>query len=226
MKRAVLVFSLTAMLGLLLWQVFSPERNFYLISVIILFLSMMPFFALFERKKTSARELTLIASLIAIAVVSRAVFYLVPQVKPIGAVVVVSAVCLGAQRGYLIGAFSAFISNFIFGQGIWTPFQMTALGFVGLISGLIFSKIKPTKINLAIIGFILNFVLYGLIVDLSSVVFLAAEKNWQALLAVYSAGIPFNLIYGIATGIFLFLFGVPFIKKINRINTKYGISSD
>ncbi|MEZ3420337.1 MAG: hypothetical protein K1V95_00125, partial [Eubacterium sp.] len=41
--------------------------------------------------------------------------------------------------------------------------------------------------------------------------------------AVYAAGLPFSAIFGGATAVFLFLFGEEFIKKINRINIKYGI---
>ena len=72
----------------------------------------LPFFSSFERGEHTAKDITLIASLTALAVVSRAVFYLVPQVKPIAAVVGVSGAVLGAKRGYLIGALSMFASNF------------------------------------------------------------------------------------------------------------------
>lgn len=98
----------------------------------------------YERSAPTAGEIALVSALTALAVASRAVFYLIPQFKPIGAVVIVSAVCLGARRGYIIGALSAFISNFIFGQGVWTPFQMVALGLVGFAAGLILKNLKQT----------------------------------------------------------------------------------
>ena len=43
-------------------------------------------------------------------------------------------------------------------------------------------------------------------------------------LTIYGAGVPFSAVFGAATAVFLFLFGVPFIKKIDRINTKYNIT--
>ena len=216
---AVLMAALTAV-----WQLFFSETtSFYLAAVIILLFSVIPFLLSYEKSMPSARELALLAVLIAIAVASRAVFYLIPQFKPIAAVVIASAVCLGAERGYIIGAFSAFISNFIFGQGISTPFQMAALGLVGFAAGLIFKKIKPNRWFLSIIGFFLSFVLYGMIVDTSSVIFLADSFTLASALAVYAAGIPFSAIFGGATALFLFLFGEEFIKKLNRINHKYGI---
>lgn len=226
MKKLFLVILVAAPLVLtVLWQFFfSDSINFYIVSVALLVLSMLPFFVSFELKQITAREITLTATLITLAVVSRAAFYLIPQVKPIAAVVIASAVCLGAERGYIIGAFSAFISNFIFGQGIHTPFQMVALGLIGLIAGLIFKKLTVNKWSLAAVGFVLACVLYGLIVDLSTILVMYGEHlTLSDVLTVYAAGVPFNLVFGAATAVFLFLFGEPFIKKIDRVNTKYGL---
>ena len=227
-RKALEILSLILILltaaGVVLWQIFLAETtSVYLISVMILLVSMIPFMLTFEKSAPSARELALLAVLISIAVASRAVFYLVPQFKPIAAVVIASAVCLGAERGYIVGAFSAFVSNFIFGQGLWTPFQMVALGLVGFSAGIIFKKIKPNRWTLSIVGFILAFVLYGIIADSSSALIMANDLNIASLIAVYAAGVPFSALFGGATALFLFLFGEAFIKKLNRLNTKYGI---
>lgn len=221
-KLLILLIGISSLLLVVIWQIFSSSTNYYIIACSLLILSMLPIFVSFEKSKPSARQLALLATLIAIAVVSRAVFYLVPQVKPIGAVVIVSGVCLGAKKGYVVGAFSAFISNFIFGQGPWTPFQMVALGLIGLISGLLFNK-KVNTLILCIVGFILTFVLYGLVVDLNSVLMFTGDYSFNSVLAIYMSGVPFNLIFGISTSVFLFLFGEGFIKKINRITTKYAL---
>ena len=224
-KKAIFPALIILMLaGTVIWQGFFAEKvNYYIISAAILILSMLPFFISFERKKSSSREITLIASLIALAVVSRAAFYLIPQVKPIAAVVIASAVCLGAERGYIVGAFSAFVSNFIFSQGIWTPFQMVALGLVGFFAGLIFSR-GANKYLLALYGFLSAAFLYGLIVDISTI-FMSLGDNitLSGILSIYAAGIPFNLVFGITTAVFLFFFGEGFIRKIQRLDTKYNI---
>ena len=224
-KKAIFpAIILLSLAGIITWQGFFAEKvNFYIISAIILIISMLPFFFSFERRKSSSREITLMASLIALAVVSRAAFYLIPQVKPIAAVVIASAVCLGAERGYIVGAFSAFVSNFIFSQGIWTPFQMAALGLVGLFAGLIFSK-GYNRFTLALYGFVSATFLYGLIVDISTV-FMSLGDNitLSGILGIYAAGMPFNLVFGATTAVFLFFFGEGFIRKIKRIYTKYNI---
>lgn len=229
MKRSLgvigVVCSLLTLAAAVVWQIFFSEQiNYYITSVAVLVISMLPFFAGFELKRISTAEITLVATFIALAVVSRAVFYLIPQFKPIGAVVIISAVCLGAQRGYIVGSFSAFISNFIFGQGFWTPFQMVALGLVGFISGLIFKKIKAKRISLSIVGFALCFALYGLIVDMSTVISVYGNDfDLSGALSIYLTGLPFSAVFGVATAVFLFLFGEAFIKKTQRVIKKYGL---
>ena len=226
MKKALILFTvLGSLVFVLIWQAFLAKSiNFYITSVVVLVLSMLPLFAVFEAKSLTARDITLTATLIALAVVGRAAFYLIPQVKPIAAIVIASAVCLGSQRGYIIGAFSAFVSNFIFGQGIWTPFQMVALGTVGLLAGVVFKHIKVNRYTLSVVGFFLASFVYGIIVDMSTV--LSVYGNNIALkgaLSVYASGAVFNLVFGVSTAVFLFLFGMPFITKIERISTKYAI---
>lgn len=227
MKKAFLYITVALSLAfIVLWQfLFADSVNYYIVSVVILIASMLPFFVSYEQKKVTARDITLTATLIALAVVSRAAFYLIPQVKPIAAVVIVSAVCLGAHKGYIVGAFSAFVSNFIFGQGMWTPFQMVALGTVGLLAGLIFRWLKVNRYTLSIVGFVLATVVYGAIVDMSTV--LSAYGNNVTLkgaLSIYASGAVFSLVFGGATAVFLFLFGMPFITKIERITKKYGLN--
>lgn len=226
MKKALMLFTvLGSLVFVLIWQtLFAKSINYYISSIVVLALSMLPLFAVFEAKSLTARDLTLTATLIALAVVGRAAFYLIPQVKPIAAIVIASAVCLGSQRGYIIGAFSAFVSNFIFGQGIWTPFQMVALGTVGLLAGLVFQRLKVNRYTLSVVGFFLASFVYGIIVDMSTVLSVYGNNiTLKGALSVYASGAVFNLVFGVSTAVFLFLFGMPFITKIERISTKYAI---
>ena len=100
---------------------------------------------------------------------------------------------------------------------------MIALGFCGLISGIVFSKITPKRISLSLYGFFAAFVIYGIIVDLSSVFAMLNDITLEGVLSVYVASIPFSLTFGISTAVFLFLFGESFVKKILRIKLKYAI---
>ena len=226
MKKFLFVLSLLLPPVLaVVWQLLWADRvNYYIVAVAVLLLSMLPFFISFEVKSVTSREITLTATLIALAVVSRAAFYLIPQVKPIAAVVIAAAVCLGAERGYIIGASSMFVSNFIFGQGIHTPFQMAALGLVGFIAGLLFKHLSANRYTLAAVGFLLSAVVYGLIVDMSTILVMYGEHITLAgVLSVYGTGALFSAVFGLSTALFLFLFGEPFIKKIKRLDTKYAL---
>lgn len=204
---------------------FLDGKQYYLTAVLIIAAVCVPFFVSFETKKPSARELVMLACLTAIAVASRAAFYSVPSVKPLCAMVIITAVCLGPHTGFVCGVLSMFASNFIFGQGTWTPFQMLGMGAVGLLAGAIFynRKIRKNKIVLAATGAVLCTVVYGLIVDLSSVLMMTTEFSIRQIAAVYASGVPFNLSHGATTGIVLLFLGKPMMDKIERIKIKYGL---
>lgn len=220
---AVVFAVLTAMT--VLGHIYLDGKQYYLTAVLMIAAVCVPFFISFENKKPSSRELVMLACLTAIAVASRAAFYSVPSVKPLCAVVIITAVCLGPQTGFICGVLSMFASNFIFGQGMWTPFQMLGMGLVGLLAGAIFynRKIRKNRILLAASGAIMAAVIYGLIVDLSSVLMMTTEFSVKQIAAIYASGVPFNASHGATTGIVLLFLGKPMIDKIERIKTKYGL---
>ena len=145
--------------------------------------------------------------------------------KPICAVIIITAACFGAQTGFVAGAVSMFASNFIFGQGVFTPFQMLALGAVGFAAGVIFSnkRLRESRLALSLIGGALCFVIYGLIVDISSVLMMATSFSIKQILAIYASGVPFNASFAATTAIVLALVGKPFIEKLERLKIKYGM---
>lgn len=201
------------------------DRRYMLISVGIMILSFVPFAVMFEGKKPRAREITVTAVMIAIAVAGRAAFFMLPQFKPMTAVVIITGIALGGETGFAVGAMSALVSNMFMGQGPWTPWQMFALGVIGFISGLIFSdkNFEKKKFLVGVYGFFSAFVIYGFIVDTSAAAMTVYRPDFQAFLAVYLAGVPFNLIHGTATFIFLIIIGSPMIRKLARIKKKFGI---
>ena len=122
------------------------DRSYYFVSLLILAVTMLPFLLVFEHRKPMARELVLLATLSALAVAGRAAFFMLPQFKPVVAIVILTAVTLGPEAGFLVGAVSGFVSNFFFGQGPWTPFQMFSWGIVGFIAGVIADPLKRSRI--------------------------------------------------------------------------------
>lgn len=226
--RVSFVLLLAAVPALIFFGIFFlNDRSDSFISLCIIVLAMLPFYMAFEDRRPQARELLLIAVMAALAVVGRMAFFMLPQFKPITAIVIIAGAGLGAEAGFLTGASAGFVSNFFFGQGPWTPWQMFAFGMIGFFAGLIFcgrgSRLRESRTALCIYGGLASFVLYGLIMDTSSVVTFSGTFSWKTVLSVYAAGIPFNFMHGVSTVVFLFFLAKPMGMKLNRITKKYGI---
>ena len=210
---------------LLSWKI--GDRQFYLFSVIVMIVAMIPFFLSFESRKPSARELVTLAVMIAIAVVSRVAFVMLPNIKPMIGIIMITGMALGAEAGFLTGALGAFVSNFIFGQGPWTPWQMFAYGLAGFIAGLLAKKklIGPDKIaRTSIFGALLVFCFIGPLLDTCTVFLMSAMyETDEAVLAIYAAGVPINAIHAVVTGLTLLLLCKPISEKLERIKKKYGL---
>lgn len=213
---------------------FLNDRSNVFIGLCIIVLAMIPFAMVFEDRHPQARELLLIAVISAIAVVGRMAFFMVPQFKPVTAIVIIAGIGLGAEAGFLTGAVSGFVSNFFFGQGPWTPWQMFAYGVIGFLAGLLFSRMarKPLRTKkaermyllcLCTYGAFATFFLYGFIMDLSSAINVTGGFSWQVLAAKVISGIPFNLIHALSTVVFLLFLARPMQKKLDRIKKKYGM---
>lgn len=203
------------------------DRRYYFISLLIILEAVLPFVIAFENRRPKPREMVLISVLTAIGVAGRGAFYMLPQFKPVTAVVVISGACLGGGAGFLVGALTAFVSNFFFGQGIWTPWQMLAFGMVGLVSGLIFEKglIPKKRLPMSIFGGIAAVVIYGGIMNPASVLMMSDLPTAEMIISAYAAGLPFDLVQGAATVIFLWLCAEAFVEKLERIKIKYGIEN-
>ncbi len=205
--------------------------KYYLVSLAVVVLTMIPFFTSFESRKPQAREIVIIAVLTAMAVASRAAFSMLPHFKPLIAIVIISGIALGGEAGFLVGALAGFLSNFLFGQGPWTPFQMFAYGIAGFIAGILFSKTdfvtrsrnKKDLLRLSLFGYAMIQFFVGPILDICGVLTLASTINAETVGAMFISGLPVNFIHGMATFIFLYLLARPLLEKIDRIKTKYGI---
>ena len=204
---------------------FFGDRKYYFISLLIILETLIPFVMLFESRKPKAREIIVVSVLCAIAVAGRTVFFMTPHFKPTVAILIISGLCFGAETGFLVGATAGFVSNFFFGQGPWTPWQMFALGIIGFLAGLLFRKdeIKKNKIFLSIFGFLATLVIYGGILNPASIIMWQNNITWDMILSSYIAGMPLDVVHAFATAIFLWFISEPMIEKLDRIKVKYGL---
>lgn len=201
------------------------DKKYYFISLLIILETMIPFAFAFENRKPKARELVIISSLCAIGVVGRTAFFMLPQFKPVAAIVIISGVAFGGETGFLVGAITAFVSNFFFGQGPWTPWQMFSFGIIGFLAGIMFQKgiLRKTKTDMCVFGFLATFVIYGGIMNPASVIMWQSNININMVLSSYVMGMPFDFIHAVSTVFFLFFAAEPMLEKLERIKIKYGL---
>lgn len=211
-------------IGILYYSLFYLNgKEYYPVSLAIMIAGVILFLLRFEDRRPSVSELTIVAVLCAVAVTARVSFAFLPQVTPMAAVVIIAGISLGAETGFVVGALSAFVSNFYFAQGSWTPFQMFALGMVGFFAGVLFRLLPVSRMFLTVYSLLSVLVLYGGIVDLNTLFFYVGENTKQAVLAVYGAALPFNLIFAVSTAGFVLILHKPVLKKLRRIQVKYNL---
>ena len=208
---------------LLLSARYINSGKFMFVSFLVLFETLLPFYLSFERRQATAREAAMIAVLTAAAVAGRAAFYMIPQFKPVLAVVILAGCGFGAEAGFIVGSMSMLISNSLFGQGPWTPWQMYSMGLCGLLAGLIFSgkRSSVSRAGIAASGLVFAVCIYGAIVNPSTLFIMRTEISRTTLAAVYTAGFPLDLIHGVATMLFVYALAPGFLERAERLRTKY-----
>ncbi len=201
------------------------DRKYYFISMLIILETMLPFVMVFERRRPQARELIVIAVLCAVGVAGRAAFFMLPQFKPVTAVVIIAGVAFGGEAGFLVGAVTAFVSNMFFGQGPWTPWQMFAFGIIGFLAGVLFRKgiLRRNTAALCAFGGLATFFIYGGIMNPAAVLMFQSRPTPEMFYLAYLQGIPFDLVHAAATVVFLWFIARPMLEKLDRIKVKYGL---
>lgn len=218
------------MMALALGTVFAgiyifDNQRYFIVSMLLVIYAMVPFFARFERSSPKAREIVILAVMISVAVAGRAAFFMVPNFKPTVAIIIIAGVALGRQAGFLTGAMSAFVSNFLFGQGPWTTWQMLAMAVIGYLAGAVFYRYgdRMKVVVLAVFGGAATFFIYGAITDMWTILMMTSQPSLATAMVVYGAAVPFNAVHAAATVIFLLLLAKPMVEKLNRVKVKYGM---
>lgn len=205
---------------------FFGDRKYLFISMMTAVLSCIPFWTSLSRGKYSAKKVVLIAVLVAIATAGRSVFFMFPGIKPMAAVVIVTGISLGAEAGFLTGSLTMLLSNMLFGQGPWTPWQMFSMGLIGLLAGLLATAGKERmekRSSLCLLGLISPLVIYGGIMNFASLLMMSYTINKESIIAIYLSGIPMDLLHAVSTVVFLAVGGKPMLEKIERVKKKHGI---
>lgn len=210
-------FVITPTLVILGATVFE-KRRYLIVSTGVALCALLFFAAGYEKKPAGSRRMIIVAIMTALCVTGR----FIPFFKPITALTVITAIYLGGEAGFLVGALSALLSNIYFGQGPWTPFQMLAWGMIGLIAGFAENPLKQHKWLLLVYG-VLAGVFYSAVMDIWTVIWYDGSFRTELYLSALLTAIPHTVMYAVSNFIFLWFIAKPFGEKLERIKIKYGI---
>ncbi len=176
----------------------------------------------YERKRPSARMAAVVAVMAALTALGRDAFVALPDVKPITAMTFVVGYALGPLPGFTVGALGMLVSNFMLGQGPYTPWQMAAWGMVGLAGAALgaLTRGRVGRLSLAL-ACALAALFAGEIMDLYTWT-LGAVHTPAAFLAVAGQGLPYDMTGVVAS----FLFGLAFAPELAQVLTRVRVRMD
>lgn len=224
-----------AIVTLVLWLILIPvlmtigtlvfrEKHYAFTSLCVAVLSCVPLFYSFERRENTSRELTALAALVALSAAGRFLFAWLPGFKPVTAITILAAVYLGREAGFAVGSLSAVISNFYFGQGPWTPFQMFSWGMIGFLAGVMSAPLKRSRFLLCLFGALAG-LFYSFTMDIWSTLWMEGSFTLSRYGSIVLTSAGMTAVYAVSNVLFLLLFSKPFGEKLERLKKKYGLFS-
>jgi energy-coupling factor transport system substrate-specific component len=163
--------------------------------------------------------LALVATLAALAALGRLAFAPLPNIKPTTDIVLISGYVLGGAPGFAVGTLAALVSNFFFGQGPYTPFQMIGWGAIGVLGALLPRELGRYGLALACgaAGLI-----YGIWMDFHLWLLYTGHSLGEfGLLA--ARGAPFNAAHVVGNVAFCVAFGPALVAALRRFRRRSEI---
>jgi energy-coupling factor transport system substrate-specific component len=178
----------------------------------------------YERARPSARMIAVVGTLAAVAALGRDAFVALPDVKPITALTLVVGYSLGPLPGFSVGALGMLASNFVLGQGPYTPWQMAAWGLVGLFGAAlgVLSRRRLNRVQLALACAIAAFAAKQ-VMDVYTWT-LGASHRPAAYLAIAGTALPFDLTDTVASFFFGLAFGPELARLLERMRARMHVS--
>lgn len=198
-------------------SVFEGKR-YMILSLCTAVFSLLLFAAGYEKKNVGTKRMVAAAVMTALCFAGR----FIPVFKPVTAITIITAMYMGSETGFFVGAMTALISNFYFGQGPWTPFQMLGWGLIGFAAGALHKLLKKNRPLLLIFGAVSG-ILYSLVMDIWNVLWYSGGFNAKLYFAAILTAIPHTAIYAVSNVIFLQLLAKPFGEKLERMKIKGGL---
>jgi energy-coupling factor transport system substrate-specific component len=176
----------------------------------------------YERTRPSARMAAVVAVMAALAALGRDAFAALPDVKPITAMTLVVGYALGPLPGFTVGALGMLVSNFMLGQGPYTPWQMAAWGMVGL-GGAVLGRMSGRRLGRVPLALACGVSALAAkeVMNLYTWT-LGASHTPAAFLAVAGQAIAYDVTDTIAS----FLFGLAFALELARVLARMRVRMD
>ena len=218
----LLVIPATIAFGIL----FMNDRQYYFISMMIIIETMIPFFMIFEQRKTRSQR--------------------------VGSHCGFSSYCRGRTCSVLYGAGSETglghcdhcrclswsrsrislrrTDDVRFQYFLWSRAMDSLANVCPGVNRIFWQEFffkkadcQKKRLCLCIFGFFCTLIVYGFIMDTCTIMTMAFDTSTTGPLAYYISGLPFNIVYGTSTFFFLWVLANPMIEKLDRIKKKYGM---
>jgi energy-coupling factor transport system substrate-specific component len=192
-----------------------------LASFLILGAVLLGGFAWYERSRPPSQVVALVAALAALAIAGRIAFAAFPNVKPTTDIVVFAGYALGPAPGFAVGALAGLVSNFWFGQGPWTPWQMAGWGLCGVMgAALALGTRNAGRFTLAAVcGF--AGIAYGVLLNFSLMATYGGDLSFRHFLVLEARAIPFDAAHAIGNIAFALLAGPAMVRMLVRFRERF-----
>jgi len=192
-----------------------------LASFLILGAALLGGFAWYERSRPTSQVIALVAALAALAIAGRLAFAALPNVKPTTDIVIFAGYALGPAPGFAVGGLAALVSNFWFGQGPWTPWQMAGWGMCGILgAGLAVVRPRAGRLTLAVVCALAG-IAYGALLNFSLMATYGGDLSWQRFLALESRAVPFDAAHAIGNAALALVAGPAMIRMLVRFRERF-----
>lgn len=221
--RGRLGLAVGAMMILLLMMLLLKGQHYLWFSFGCLACSLLPAYWRFEHQQMGTRLLVFLAVIIALGVIGRVPLAAIPNVQLTSFVVMVSAISLGPELGFVSGSMIALVSNLFLGQGPWTPWQMLAWGLMGLLTGLFHNSQLKSQLWIIVIWGTLWGFWYGWILDLWYALAYVRPLRFASFFLSFASSSLFDGIHAATNAISLLLLYRPWQRLMDRLMMKYKI---
>jgi energy-coupling factor transport system substrate-specific component len=178
-------------------------------------------FAWYERSRPPSQVVALVAALAALAIAGRIAFAAFPNVKPTTDIVIFAGYALGAAPGFAVGALAALVSNFWFGQGPWTPWQMAGWGLCGVFGAALALGIRNAGRFTLAAACGLAGIAYGALLNFSLMATYGGDLSLERFLTLEARAIPFDAAHAIGNVALALVAGPAMIRMLTRFRTRF-----